>query len=162
MAGRLRRWLHNGRSMNAGACATAHPCRGRTTPVKLAACRIVIIYIYAGRIARRWSWCAVAYPGRLRSAPGGLCLLAVPDEWALWGRLSRFVLLVGLFAEYSPIARAPLPHNAGFAFLRNFFLFQGWCSIMEQARAASMQAQEQRVLTRRGIWIILKKGGATF
>ena len=82
--------------------------------------------------------------------------------WALWGRLSRFVLLVGLFAEYSPTARAPSLTAQVSHILRNLFLFWGWCSIMEQARAANTQAQEQRVLTRRGIWIILKKGGAIF
>ena len=66
-----------------------------------------------------------------RFAPGGSCPLAVPDVWALWGRLSRYVPWVGFFLSNSlPPGRTP--HNAGFAsFVRNFFCFEA-AHIMEQ------------------------------
>ena len=82
-----------------------HRCRGRSTHGSVWTCRIFITK-HVGRFVRHQR-CAVSHPGWMRSAPGGIWPRAVPDVWALWGRLSRFVPLVGFFADQYPvIARA--------------------------------------------------------
>ena len=96
---------------------------GAQLMIPLSACRIFILHMKAPPLSRHWRR-AVPCSGLVWPVPGGDFPLAVPDVWALWGRLSRFVPLAGFLAKLnSAIARAHSLTTQVSQFLRSLFLF---------------------------------------